>query len=350
MGFRIGLLAARADLAVEVAGAAARAGAVLRALESWSEAVELDLVLVDVAVSTRHGSRGDARPWPQAEGPPILVICRADEVPAARGAADSWGAEHVLELPLGGGWLAAQLVPTPRSGVLGVLGAVGGAGASTVAIACAAAAAGPQQESVGCEPPPAGCLLIDADPRSPGLDLPLGIVEGDGVRWPGVPTGAAPLDPHSLQAALPSLDQMAVLTGPMQDGDAARLAAVIEVGRTEYARTVLDLGRGGPVPRGVLAPPDTVAVVVPGTLAGVVAARRVLADLPVDDVVLLVRATGRLPVAEVAAQLGPARFLQVPRLKRAAELADCGDLLSGRTGRALRRLGVEIWEAVDERP
>ncbi|MGB7980925.1 MAG: hypothetical protein WCF36_09065, partial [Candidatus Nanopelagicales bacterium] len=86
--------------------------------------------------------------------------------------------------------------------------------------------------------------------------------------------------------------------------------------------------------------------VLPATVAGVVAARRALCGLPVDDVLFLVRPSGWLPVAEVARQLGPGRVLEIPRLPRAAELADCGDLLSGRTGRSLRRLGAQVWAAI----
>jgi hypothetical protein len=59
--------------------------------------------------------------------------------------------------------------------------------------------------------------------------------------------------------------------------------------------------------------------------------------------VVALRPTSWLPADEVAEQLGVPVALEVPRLRRAAELADSGDLLSGRTGRALRTLGEEIW-------
>ncbi len=338
MGVRIGLLAARADLAVEVAGAAARAGAALHTGAGWADMAGLDLVLVDVAAGARGlGDPGQVAPLMHDGGVgSVVVVCRAEEVAGAQTLAESLAARHVVELPAGAGWLARQLAPAGRSGVLAVLGAVGGVGASTVAIACAAAAG-----TEGSEPG-SRSLLVDADPRSPGLDLPLGIAEDDGVRWPGVPDGRSPLDPESLRSALPTVGPVAVLTGALADPGPERIAAVTAVGRAVYARTVLDLGRG-PVPAGVLSPPDTVALVVPATVAGVVAARRVRCELPVDDMLVLVRPTGWLPVSEVAAQLGPGPVLEVPRLSRAAELADCGDLLSGRTGRALRRLGAEVW-------
>jgi hypothetical protein len=86
-----------------------------------------------------------------------------------------------------------------------------------------------------------------------------------------------------------------------------------------------------------------VALVLPATLAGIVAGRRLLAGVAGQQVVVLLRPTGWLPADEVAEQLGGPVVLEVPRFRRAAELADCGDLLSGRTGRALRTLGEQVW-------
>jgi hypothetical protein len=94
---------------------------------------------------------------------------------------------------------------------------------------------------------------------------------------------------------------------------------------------------------GLLGPGDAVALVLPATLAGIVAGRRVLEGLVAQQAVVLLRPTGWLPADEVAEQLGVPIALEVPRLRRAAELAECGDLLSGRTGRALRILGEQIW-------
>jgi hypothetical protein len=121
-----------------------------------------------------------------------------------------------------------------------------------------------------------------------------------------------------------------------------RVAGVLGVGRAEFARTVLDAGRGR-LPAGLVGPGDPVVLVLPATLAGVVAGRRVLAGLADREVVVVMRPTGWLPADEVAEQLGVPVSLEVPRLRRAAELADCGDLLSGRTGRSLRTLGEQIW-------
>ena len=131
---------------------------------------------------------------------PVVVCAAPGEGGWAREDAAALGASHVVELPLGAPWLVSQLAPESGSSVLAVVGAVGGVGATTVAIACAVGRV-------------ADCLLVDADPDSPGLDLPLGIPEGAGVRWPEIPDTADPLDPGSLRSALPEVGGVTVVTG-----------------------------------------------------------------------------------------------------------------------------------------
>jgi hypothetical protein len=357
MGVQIGLVGQRADLAVEVAALAARAGASLVSLGpgdmgmagGHDPRVQVDLVLVDAEVMGAPGSVGPGGAPPGGgvgvgrPGAPVAVICRAGEAAWACAGAADLGCDHVVELPLGAPWLVSQLAPEGGSSVLAVVGAVGGVGATTVAIACAVGAG-------------ADCLLVDADPDSPGLDLPLGIPEGAGVRWSQIPDTSEPLDPGSLRSALPEVGGVWVVTGwhvgrgPGASGDpggfpgAGPVAGVLGVGRAEFPRTVMDAGRGAPV--GLTGPGDALALVLPATLAGVVAGRRALAGFGAQQVVVLLRPTGWLPADEVAEQLGVPIALEIPRLRRAAELADCGDLLSGRTGRALRTLGEQVWEHV----
>ena len=341
MGVRIGLVGRRADLAVEVASLAARVGAVVVSLETIDAGSTapggptregVDLLLLDA--DTAGGARA---PFVGPHRVPMAVICRADEVQAAQAAADRLACQHVVELPLGAAWLEEHVAAPTGSGLLGVVGAVGGVGATTVAIACAMAA-GP------------GSLLVDADPDSPGLDLALGIAEGKGVRWPQIPDSVAPLDAESLRAALPHIAGVTVVTGP-GTGDprtagggptAGQLAGVLGVGRAEFARTVVDLGRGTGTCR-LVGPADTTALVVPASLAGVVSGRRILERLEVGRVVVMVRPSSWLPTTDVAEQLGIGAVLEIPSLRRAAEMADCGDLLAGRTGRALRELGEQVW-------
>lgn len=395
MGVRIGLAGQRADLAVEVASLALRAGAQLvpvglpagvepgagppdaggpsdrcSALIGAAQALGVDLLVVDVeamdpvgggpvhpVVGPHDGSphvdgpavgapRGQRLAGPRSEPSsdvPTVVVCRSGEAQRARAAAELLNSPNVVELPLGAAWLSALLAPPAGPGILGVVGAVGGVGASTVAIACA----------VGAGP---DCLLVDADPDSPGLDLALGIPEGSGVRWSQIPESADPLDAGSLRAALPQVAGVTVVTGPDRAGPgdwrrgghmsgptAGRVAGVLGVGRSEFARTVVDLGRGANS-TSLLGPGDAAALVVPASLSGVVAGRRALERLPVEVVVVLLRPSGRLPAADVAEQLGVEAVLEVPNLRRAADLSDCGDLLSGRTRRALRNLGEQVWQ------
>jgi hypothetical protein len=339
---------------VEVAALAARAGAslvslgpgdLMSAVGDLAPGVQVDLVLVDAQVMRAAGPADPGSVlWGRGvqaggRGAPVVVICRPGEVGWAREGAAGLGCDHVVELPLGAPWLVSQLAPEGGSSVLAVVGAVGGVGATTVAIACAVGAG-------------ADCLLVDADPDSPGLDLPLGIPEGAGVRWPEIPDTSEPLDPGSLRTALPEVGGVWVVTGsqagrgPVTAGGpgspgSGPVGGVLGVGRAEFTRTVMDAGRGAPV--GLAGPGDALALVLPATLAGVVAGRRALAATGAQQVVVLLRPTGWLPADEVAEQLGVPIALEVPRLRRAQELADCGDLLSGRTGRALRALGEQVW-------
>jgi hypothetical protein len=192
--------------------------------------------------------------------------------------------------------------------------------------------------------PSAACLLVDADPCSTGLDLPVGIPDGQGARWSSIPAGAGALVADSLRASLPRIGELCVLTGPIAAPAEPRIGAVLRTGRADFASTVLDVGRGV-APAG-LGARDAVAVVTPATLAGVVGSHRVVAGLPTRRIVLAVRPTGWLPPDEVAAQVGVERFVEVPTVRGLAERMDCGDVLVGRTGRALRRIGRDVWEAL----
>lgn len=345
MTVRIGFLGDRTDLAVEVASVAMRSGAIVlpgvqhaAGLRAGAAEVgrEVDLLLADVDALNDDGPQASTTVAGAA-----AVICRPDEAARATLAADRLGFRHVVELPTGAAWLEAQVAPPSPSGLVGVLGALGGVGATTAAIACAVGA-GRQ------------CLLVDADPHSPGLDLPLGIPEHDGVRWAQIPDAFAPLDAGSLRSALPRVAGCCVVTGPLVPGPPAwgrgpsvgQYSGVLGVGRSQFERTVVDLGRGRD-PGELLGPGDAAALVVPATLAGVVAARSALQRLPARRIVVLVRPSAWLSAGEVAEQLGVDDVVVVPHLRRAVELCDCGDLLSGRTGRRLRLLGQRVWERLE---
>jgi len=353
MGARIAVVGARAEVALMVAGVAAGCGAEVVA---DAEVAGCDLVLVDPGDAGSTGPAGCMAPGPRAQERVVLVGLDG-EADQLRDQAGSWRADQVLELPAGQQWLADLLLALARpTRVLAVLGAVGGAGATTVALACAASAAGAgagasPEGSEAPEPPGAtgaspgcSCLLVDADPRSTGLDLPLGIPDDRGARWDSIPSGGGSLVAESLGASLPRVADLVVLTGAAVIPADPRVQAVLRAGRSSFAATVLDAGRG-PVPAG-LGPRDAVALVVPATLAGVVGAHRLVADLPTDRVLLAVRPTGWLATAEVAAQVGVDCVVEVPPVRGLAERMDCGDVLSGRPGRSLRRIGADVWAAL----
>jgi hypothetical protein len=328
----IGLVAHRPQVILHVAAVAGSVGAevvpLVHAGDGPGAAVRLGRVpitLVDVA-ATVGGSPGSPVGSVATSG--LVVVHLAGESDAARHAAVRLGAGHVIELPAGSQWLADRLRPDDRAPVLAVLGAVGGAGATTVAIACAAA--------VGAD-----CLLVDADPLSSGVDLPLGIDDGAAGRWSAVPDTSEPLVAESLRAALPVVHGITVVTGGLPDPPGGRIGAVMGVGRRDFARTVVDCGRQ--VHADAVTSGDAAVILTPATLAGVVGCRRILQDLPTDRVTLAIRSSGWLPSREVADELGIPRFVEVPRLARVAELAECGDVLAGGTGRKLRRLGHRIW-------
>lgn len=341
VGGQVGLVGGRPELRRQVAGIAAQAGVEVVAVAADARGADLGspapgchVLLVDGGPDPGTDARGSAGPgglgrWASAGDPQVetIVVHLPAEGAAASVTAQQVGASAVVELPLGSAWLAERLPRRRGSPILAVVGAVGGAGATTVALACAAAAGG-------------GTLLVDADPLSTGLDLPLGIPAAEGGRWAAVPDTEEPLVAESLAAALPRVQGITVVTGPMPDPAGGRIAAVVRVGRAAHRETVVDCGRSpGVVP---LEPMDAVVVVTPATLAGVVASRRVLDTVPVERVVVALRPVGWLPADEVAERLEVDALIEVPHLRRLAESAECGEVLFGRAGRDLARLGARV--------
>ena len=339
MTVRLGLVTERAEVALLVAGVAASVGAHVVRIDHSSIGPEVPpLVLLDAMDESLRRARAgvDAQPHQPVGGDlggpgaraRHIVVHLVGEALAARSAADSVGADHAVELPAGGAWLSDRLVPRPTGPLLAVVGAVGGAGATTLSIACAAGA-GPD------------CLLVDADPLSVGMDLALGLPETSTGGWSAVPQTSEPLVEESFRAAFPVLQDLTVVTGPSPAVGDDRVANVLRVGREHFRRTVVDLGRD---PSAVAAG-DLVVIVTPATLSGVVASRRLIGRLATDRVLVGVRPTPWLSARDAGEQLG-VPFRELPRIARAAEMADCGDLLGGRTGRALRHLGDQVWAAL----
>lgn len=333
MGPRVGLIGQRAELVVEATAAVTAAGGEIHLPwdpggaappssgdRGWPAGARLDLVLVDVCGVGAVPS-----------DVPTVVLCRAGEEEQARGCAGDLRAEAVVVLPDGTPWLQARLQPAaPEPPALAVLGAAGGVGASTVAIAAAVAAP--------------DAVLVDLDPDGPGIALPLGLDDGvAGVSWSELPDARAQIDRDSLLAVLPTTQGRAVISGPPAADAGSRVGPVLSSLRSGEGRLVADLGRRDHF--GALRPDDVLVIVVPGSVGGVVTARRLVANARVARVVLAVRDTGWVPRAQVPIELGGLPSVTVPSLRRAAELAECGQLLSGATLRSLRGFGEQLWAA-----
>ncbi len=115
-------------------------------------------------------------------GVPLVVVGRAPLDPPWWQVAAGLGADHAVVLPEAQDWLLERLSDVAdgrgrRGPVLGVVGGTGGAGASVLAAGLGRALA----EVLG------GCLLLDADPRSGGLDLLVGA-----MRCRGCAGGTSP--------------------------------------------------------------------------------------------------------------------------------------------------------------
>src|SRR5204863_6109651 len=111
--------------------------------------------------------------------------------------ADELGAEHLVTLPTGEGWLAGRLRKVvegaPAGQVVAVVGGRGGAGASVFSAGLAVTAARAGWRT----------LLVDADPLGGGVDLVLGWEALDGLRWPALSGASGRVSPPALVGALP---------------------------------------------------------------------------------------------------------------------------------------------------
>ncbi len=312
------------------------------ALHAWSTA-SLVLVGADVAGEV-------ARTGPGRRDGVHVVSWGHGEVDLFRSAL-ALGAENVAELPASGDWVVESLTDLgedrPARGlVVGVTGGSGGAGATTFACALGqvAARSGP-------------AVVVDADPRGPGLDRVLGLDGASGVRWDELCQTTGRLSARALREALPRQGALGVLTWP--PGAAATLQAfavreALSAARRGHDTVVVDLPRTrDPVIDEVTARCDRVLVVVVPTLAGVASAARVCAGLADRSCAgLVVRGQGpsdrelsRLCGAPVLGRMGDQRGLAEaidlglgPVRSRRGPLARAGrdvlDLLAGQDAAA----------------
>lgn len=215
------------------------------------------------------------------------------------------GAQDVLFLPTAETWLVEWLAEATAPAAAGttvcVTGGRGGAGASVTAVALAVTAARAGE----------AVLLIDADPLGGGIDLALGLENGDGARWPAFTDRRGRLSAAALRAALPSVDGLAVLSRSRDDAapiPAPAMRAVLDAARRGAGLVVVDLPRHPDEAVGeALAVADVTLLVASCDVRGVAAASAVTAELSrtTSDLRLVARTgSGRLSPDTVAASLG----------------------------------------------
>jgi hypothetical protein len=163
-------------------------------------------------------------------------------------------------------------------------------------------------------------VLIDLDPSGGGLDVPLGIETIEGARWSGLRVAGGHLDPQVLLAGLPLWGSVSVLAGDRAELPAPEALSQVLAAARELGPVVLDLARRPCATRATaLRECALVTVLVTDDVAGVTAARAVLAGLGEVPVGVLVRGGPRR--AGAVADLVGARLLgRLPPLRRRSDL------------------------------
>jgi secretion/DNA translocation related CpaE-like protein len=327
-------LAAAAGTTPEVA---ADAGAALRA---WLKA-PLVLVGEDLAadVARLSPTRRDA----------VFVVLTAPVPDRVFQVALALGAESVAELPRSEGWLVERLTDVVDSGparglTIGVVGGSGGAGATTFACALGQTAgrAGP-------------AVVVDTDPRGPGVDRVLGLDVVDGVRWDALGHTTGRLSARALRESLPRRDDVAALTwyaGPHpRPLQAFAVREALSAARRGHDTVVVDLPRMlDPLTEEVAARCDHVVVVVVTTVAGVAAAMRTCGRFADPSALRLVVRGSGLDDEALARAVGAPVLHRMTDQRGLAEAIDVGlGPVRNRRG-VLGRAASAVLAALGDRP
>jgi secretion/DNA translocation related CpaE-like protein len=256
----------------------------------------------------------------------ILVGRDLDDAGVWRRAVDV-GAEHVVVLPDGEGWLVDRFAEAAEGAVRGamvtVVGGRGGAGATVTAAALAVTGLRLGHRT----------LLVDGDPLGGGIDLVLGGEAEQGMRWSDLGGARGRLTADALYEALPQVNELSVLSWGRTDGSdvpAEAMAALLDAGQRGSDLVVVDLPRQlYQASQVALEAADVTLLVVPAELRAAAAASRVLAVLRdhSPDVRLLVRGpapSGLEPevVAEVLGLPLAGSIKQEPGIAAALERGD----------------------------
>ncbi|MFG2330148.1 septum site-determining protein Ssd [Streptomyces sp. NPDC048604] len=265
---------------------------------SWDDA---PLVLVGDDAAAR--CRGAVR------RPGVLLVGREQAHPDVWRRAVEIGADGVLRLPDGEGWLVDRIADVAegvgrQALTVGVIGGRGGAGASTLACSLALASARAGRRT----------LLVDGDPLGGGLDVLLGGERAEGRRWPDFAASKGRVAGGALEESLPAVRGLRVLSWDRGDSvvvppDAMR--SVLAAARRRGGVVVVDLPRRvDAAATEALAQLDVGLLVVPGELRAAAAASRV-ASL-VGMVLRDLRAVVRGPYAAGLDALWVADALRLP--------------------------------------
>ena len=324
-------LAAAAGVEVHVAPDPASAA------QAWGSA-PLVLVGNDAATSGR------------ARRPGVVLVSLDPDDGAVWKRAHQIGAEHVVVLPDGEGWLLGRMAdavtgPSARS-VVGVLGGCGGAGASALSVGLAIAARRGGDRVV----------LADLDPGGGGLDVLLGAEQLRGLRWPDLAATSGRLASAALSEALLHAHGLTVVSSNRDDPSlpATAAEAVLRSVLLAHDVAVIDLARSSDSLHDVVLPLLTdLVIVVPAEVRAAAAAVRTLAGVraSVESIRVAVRAPGPtgLTADEVAAGLGLDLLTALPDDVGVRRAADRGELAELGLRTSWSRACTQAWSVLDPR-
>jgi secretion/DNA translocation related CpaE-like protein len=230
----------------------------------WSSAA---IVLLGIEQADRVAAIG----LPRRAG--VYLVAEDRTAPQAQPWSLRLGAA-VVPLPSSASWLSDALADVMRNGrVICVVGGSGGVGATTLAAGLAFVAARTQRT-----------MLIDADPRSGGLDLLMGAERIPGWRWPRLAGARGHLG--DLTGQLPSVEDVDLLSmarnesPPSWELRAEQMKAVLSSTMRSHAVTVVDLSRTlGSTGREALRRAELAVLVVRDDVRGVAAGYEVARQL-----------------------------------------------------------------------
>ena len=205
----------------------------------------------------------------------LVIVGRAEQDVTVLREGLALGATSVLSLPADEAELSRRFADTAegRGGpapLVAVVGGCGGAGASTFAAAMAVTAAGERLRAT----------LIDADPFGGGIDLLLGGEDVEGLRWSALLGARGRISSSALEAALPRVASVPVLScDSARPIPAEAMAAVLDAARRVSDIVITDLPRQAhPAAVEVLARATVGYVVIPADVRAAAAAVRIVAE------------------------------------------------------------------------